>query len=196
MTLFLLQLFFIFILKFVSLWPLNSSIKPFPTIVFKIFYVSYLLEKHIWNMFLFLLCRTFEPFHGSQTRSKIVYLCLYFRLFFLLMFFILKPSGLLCTMYSIMYPWLAISTYSIRERTIWKTPFKVLVQRYGIVFPTVIVLYLNINLRTAYRIGYWIFWHKRILMSPCTCTLVEIFSKYSIKIFSLISIVYFIPPSL
>ena len=35
-------------------------------------------------------------------------------------------------------------------------PFSVLVQRYGIVFPTVIVLYLDINLRISYRAGYWI----------------------------------------
>ena len=34
--------------------------------------------------------------------------------------------------------------------------------------PTVIMLYLNINLRTSYRIGYWTFWHKKILMLPCT----------------------------
>ena len=32
-----------------------------------------------------------------------------------------------------------------------------LVQKYGIVFPTVIVFYLNINLRIPYRVGYWIF---------------------------------------
>ena len=37
-----------------------------------------------------------------------------------------------------------------------QTPFQVLVQRCGIVFPTVIVLYLNINLRISYRIDYWI----------------------------------------
>jgi len=163
----LLQLFFIFIFKFVSLWPLNSSLKPFHAIVFKIFYELSLRKTYLKDVY-FLPSRTFEPFHGSQARSKIVYLCLYFRMFFLLMFFILKQSGSICTMYSIMYPWLAISTYSIRERTIWKSPFKVLVQRYGIVFPTVIVLYLYINLRTAYRIGYWIFWHKRILILQCT----------------------------
>jgi len=38
----------------------------------------------------------------------------------------------------------------------------------GIVFSTVIVLYLNINLRTSCRIGNWIFWHKRIRLLPCT----------------------------
>ena len=61
---------------------------------------------------------------------------------------------------------LAISILSTRELTI-RTPFQELVQKYGIVFPTVIVLYLNINVRIPYRVGYWIFWYKRILMLVC-----------------------------
>ena len=53
-------------------------------------------------MFLFFGVRNIRPFNGSQARSKILYCCLYYRMFFPLMFFILKQSALLCSMYSIM----------------------------------------------------------------------------------------------
>ena len=43
--------------------------------------------------------------------------------------------------------------------------------RYGIAFPTVIMLYLNIYLRIPYRVGYWTFYVD-------VPTLIDIFSKY------------------
>ena len=58
---------------------------------------------------------------------------------------------------------LAISILRTRELNVWRTPFQELVQKYGIVFPTVIVLYLNINLRIPHIVAFWIFWYRRIL---------------------------------
>ena len=47
---------------------------------------------------------------------------------------------------------------------------------YGIVFPTVLMLYQNINLRTSYRISHWIFTQQNSYVAMHT--LDEIFSKY------------------
>ena len=64
-------------------------------------------------MFLFFGVRNIRPFNGSQARSKILYLCLYFGCsFFLLMFFILKQSALLCKMYSIILTTPKVSNFS------------------------------------------------------------------------------------
>ena len=64
------------------------------------------------------------------------------------------------------WSWWAIPRLSTWERTIWRTAFQELVQKNGIVFLTVIVLYLNINLRIPYRVGYW-YPNRRILMLAC-----------------------------
>ena len=48
-----------------------------------------------------------------------------------------------------------------------KNSFSRIGYEYGIVFPTVIMLYLNINLRIPYRVSYWIFCYRRILVLAC-----------------------------
>ena len=70
-----------------------------------------------------------------------------------------------------------MSTQSIREWTIWNTLFQVLVQRCGIVYPTVIVLYLNSQFKDIVLNQ-----QLDILIQENTYvavhTLVEIFRKY------------------
>ena len=83
-ALFLLQLFFIFI-NFRFSVAINFVDKTFPRNCFQEFSYELSFRETYLKYVYFLLCRTFDPFHGSQAGSKIVYLCLYFLLMFLIL---------------------------------------------------------------------------------------------------------------